>query len=142
LHQQTPSRVEAPRQGRAAFWYVVQLFNKHRPKRTQAIDDKFVVNNLVAHINRCPPFQDRHFHDLDRPINTRTEPARGRKKKGQGWFRHGGLMRHSQDVVPTRAKVYPEGGATYPYALDKKKPGSVLRNPAVQHTVKVLLRLD
>ena len=69
---------------RATFWHIIEVFDKNRAQGAQPIDHIFVMHNLVAHIDRCPPFRDRHFHDLDRPVHTCAKPARGGKVQGQG----------------------------------------------------------
>ena len=38
----------------------------------QPIDDELVVHDLVADIDRCAPFLDRHLDDLDRAVHARA----------------------------------------------------------------------
>ena len=69
---------------RAVGGAVVQLLDKHRPLGAQGIDHELVVDNLVAHIDRCAPFQQRQFDDLDGAVDTGAKAARGGEVKGQG----------------------------------------------------------
>ncbi len=61
----------------AICWAVFELLNKHGPFGAQAVNDEFVMNDLMADINRRAPFLDRHFDNLDGAINARAESARG-----------------------------------------------------------------
>ena len=72
----------------------VQLFDKNSALVAQAIDDKAVVHDFVAHIDRRAPFFERHFHDLDGTVDTCTKPARGGKEQGQGRFGRHIRLRH------------------------------------------------
>ena len=87
--------------GRHRFWHTmgrkdhgaiigtfVKFFDKNSALIAERINDKLVVNNLVAHIDGRAPFLQRHFHNLDRTVNARAEPAWGSQIKGEGWFGH------------------------------------------------------
>ena len=69
---------------RAVIGAFFELFDKHRALGAQIINHIFIVHDFVAHIDRCAPFRDGHFDNLDRPIHTGTKPTRGRKVQGQG----------------------------------------------------------
>ena len=69
----------------------IQLFDKDRTFVTQIVDHKFVVNDLVAHIDRRPPFAQRHLDDLDRAIDTGAKSTRRSKVQGQSGFGHSRL---------------------------------------------------
>ncbi len=61
---------------RKVFWDVGQLINKNSALPFQAFDDKTVVNNLMAYIDRCAIFFESPFDNLYRPIHPGAEPAR------------------------------------------------------------------
>ena len=73
---------------RAVIGTFVQLFDKDSALIAQAVDDKFVVHNFVANIDRRPPFGEGHLNNLDRAINTGAKPARGGHIEGEGWLGH------------------------------------------------------
>jgi hypothetical protein len=67
------------------LWYVVQLFHKNGTFSPQGINDKSVVNDLMAHIDRGAIFGQSQFDDLNGSVHAGAESARGRKVNGQGW---------------------------------------------------------
>ncbi len=73
---------------RAVIRAFVQFFDKDRALVAQAIDDEFVMHDLVAHIDRRAPFLQRHLDDLDGAVDAGAKPARGGKIEGKGWFGH------------------------------------------------------
>ena len=67
----------------------IEFFDKHRAFVTQTINDEFIVNDFVAHIDRRAPFFDGTFDDLNRAYNARAKPARRSQIKSKGGFGHG-----------------------------------------------------
>ena len=51
-----------------------EFFNEHRAHVLQPVNDKAVMHDLVAHIDRRTELDDRLLDDLDRPIDAGTEP--------------------------------------------------------------------
>ena len=86
--------------------HLVQLLDKDRTLGAQPIDDEFVVHDLVAHKDGCPPFLQRHLDDLDGTVHTGAEPARGGQIKGKGRFGHRTLL-SGAEVKPVAPRVQP-----------------------------------
>ena len=59
-----------------AIRYFGQLVDENRTARAQAIDDKTVVNDFMAHVDRRAERFQRTLDDLDGAIDSGTEPAR------------------------------------------------------------------
>ena len=53
----------------APVGHLVQLFDKHRAARAQIVDDKAVVNHLVAHVDRRAEDLQGAIHDRDSAIH-------------------------------------------------------------------------
>ena len=70
--------------GLVGLWYVVQFFHKNGTFGLQGINDKSIVNDLVAHVDGGAIFGQSQFDDLDGPVDAGAEPARGRKVNGEG----------------------------------------------------------
>ena len=70
--------------GLVGLWYVVQFFHKNGTFGLQGINDKSIVNNLMAHVDGGAIFGQSQFDDLDGPVDAGAEPARGRKVNGEG----------------------------------------------------------
>ena len=70
--------------GLVGLWYVVEFFHKNGTFSLQGINDKSVVNDLVAHIDGGAVFGQSQFDDLDGAVHAGAESARGRKVNGQG----------------------------------------------------------
>jgi hypothetical protein len=66
------------------LWYVVQFFHKNGTFGLQGINDKSIVNNLMAHVDGSAIFGQSQFNDLDGPVDAGAESARGRKVNGEG----------------------------------------------------------
>ncbi len=66
----------------------IQFFDENSALIPQAINNVFVVHNLVPHVDWRPPFLECHFNDLDRTINARAKAAWRCKVKREGWFGH------------------------------------------------------
>ena len=62
----------------------VQFFDKDGAFVAQAVNDEFVVHDLVADIDGRAPFFDRQFDDLDGAVHACAKPTRGGKIKGEG----------------------------------------------------------
>ena len=60
---------------RAVGGRIVQLFDKHRALGLKPVDDKLVMHNFVAHIDRGTPFAQGHLDDLDGAVHTGAEPS-------------------------------------------------------------------
>jgi hypothetical protein len=71
--------------GLVGLWYVVQLFHKNGTFSPQGINDKSVVNDLMAHVDGSAIFGQSQFDDLNGSVHAGAESARGRKVNGQGW---------------------------------------------------------
>ena len=56
---------------------IVQILDEHRPQPLQPLHHMPVVDNLMAHEHRRPPFDERLLNDLDGPVHARAKPARG-----------------------------------------------------------------
>jgi hypothetical protein len=64
-------------------WNLIQFFYKNCAFVFQAIDDKSIMHDFVAHIDRCAILLERQFDDLDRTVNASAKAARCGKKDGQ-----------------------------------------------------------
>ena len=64
---------------RRARRHLVELLDEDRALRPQVGDDVLVVDDLVAHVDRCAEFFQRALDDLDRQVNAGTEAARPRR---------------------------------------------------------------
>ncbi|MCY1365168.1 hypothetical protein D9M69_520030 [compost metagenome] len=53
--------------------HLVQLFDEDRTTGAQVLDDKFVVDHFVAHIDRWPEDFQGAVDDFDRPVHTGAE---------------------------------------------------------------------
>ena len=53
--------------------HFVEFLDEHRADRAQPIDDVFIVNDLVTHVDRRTEQIDRPFDDVDRAIHARTK---------------------------------------------------------------------
>jgi len=60
---------------RRAIGNLVQFFDEHGPALAQVIDDKAVVDNFMAHVNRRAEQLQRPFHDADGAIDAGAETA-------------------------------------------------------------------
>ena len=63
---------------RAELFNVVQLINKNRATRLEALDDKAIVDDFVAHVDRRAELIERILDNLNRAIHAGAEPARVR----------------------------------------------------------------
>ena len=84
----------------------VQFFDKDRALVAQAVNDEFVMHDLVADIDRRAPFLTRHFDDLDGPVDTGTKAARRgqiKRKRGLCVFHAKGLTRLGRKIQWTRS---------------------------------------
>ena len=63
--------------------YFVQLIDEDRAHSLQPFDDEAVVDDLVAHVDRCAETLERELDDLDRTIDAGTESAWGRNQDAQ-----------------------------------------------------------
>jgi hypothetical protein len=70
--------------GLVGLWNVGQFFHKNGTFGPQGINDKSIVNNLMAYVNGSAIFGQSQFDYLDGPVDAGAEPARGRKVNGQG----------------------------------------------------------
>ena len=100
--------------GREDDWAVVgavgQFLDEDRALVAQVIDHELVVHDLVADIDRRAPFLDRHFDDLDRPVDARAKAARRGEVKGEGRLGHRGLLVLGSEVRPASGGVQRRGG--------------------------------
>ena len=71
-----------------AFRDLVHLFDETRTARLQAFDDPFVVDDLVAHVDRRPVQGQRPFHDIDCAFHASTEATRLGQQHAQRSLRH------------------------------------------------------
>ncbi|KPY72158.1 Uncharacterized protein ALO45_05548 [Pseudomonas syringae pv. syringae] len=55
--------------------HLIQLFNEDRTARAQVFDDKFVVNDFMAHINRRTKHFQSAIDDFDRAVHSGTKAA-------------------------------------------------------------------
>ncbi len=61
---------------RASVWNLIQLVDENRTHSAQPIDDIAVVDDLVAHVDRCAEALERELDDLDRAVHAGAESAR------------------------------------------------------------------
>ena len=61
---------------RCTAWHFGKVFDEHGTFFTQVIDDKFVVNDFVAHVDWSAVFLQRAFDNLDGTINPGAKAAR------------------------------------------------------------------
>src|ERR1700761_8852663 len=62
---------------------LIQLVDEDRAEAFQPLDDRTVVHDLVAHVDRRAILLEREFDDSDRPLDTGTEAARACEKQLQ-----------------------------------------------------------
>src|SRR4051794_13701939 len=70
--------------GNGMGWNFRQILDKDRAFGLQAFDDVFVMDDLVAHIDRWPVFLERPLDNLDRTHDACAKAARLRKKHFDG----------------------------------------------------------
>jgi hypothetical protein len=56
---------------------LVEFVYKHGTEVAQSVDDEFVVDDLMAHIDRRPEPLERELDDLDRAVDSGAKPPRG-----------------------------------------------------------------
>ncbi|MET3909642.1 hypothetical protein ABID59_003999 [Bradyrhizobium sp. S3.3.6] len=62
--------------GNSLRWNFGQFLDEDRAFVLQALDDVFVVHDLMAHVDRRAVFLQGPLHDLDRAHHTRAKAAR------------------------------------------------------------------
>jgi hypothetical protein len=62
---------------------LVEFLDKDRAFRLQTVDDEFVVNDLMAHIDRAAVFLQGQFDDLYGPVDACAKAARRAQKHGK-----------------------------------------------------------
>src|SRR5580698_9849395 len=62
--------------GASADGHFVELFDEYRPGIAQFIHDVFVVNDLLAHVDRRAIQIEGNFHHVDSPHYARAEASR------------------------------------------------------------------
>jgi hypothetical protein len=55
--------------------HLVEVLDENRALRAQIIDNKFIVHNFVAHIDRRTVDRQRAFDDFDCAVDTGAETA-------------------------------------------------------------------
>ena len=60
--------------------HLVQFLDKNRALRLEIVDDKFVVNDLVPHVDRRAVLRKRLFDDCNCAVDAGAEPARIREQ--------------------------------------------------------------
>ena len=70
---------------RFCCWDFFEFLDENGAFGLQAFNDILVVNDGMAHINRCAIFLQRQFHNLDGAINARAKTARGAKHDVEVW---------------------------------------------------------
>ncbi len=75
---------------------LVELVDEHRAELAQAIDDKAVVDDLVADVDRRSELLERQLDDLDRAVDAGAESARrgDQHVKGRQFIQGAGHVRH------------------------------------------------
>ena len=84
---------------------LVEFFDEDRPFVFEFIDHVFVMHDFVAHVDGGPPFIERHFDDLDRPVHACAKAARGGEVEGEGGLGHGCLRLLGTELSPCGAGV-------------------------------------
>ena len=64
--------------------HFVELVDEHGAELLKPVDDKAVVDDLVADIDRRAEPLERELDDLDRPVDPGAEAARGRDQDAKG----------------------------------------------------------
>jgi hypothetical protein len=81
----------------------VQFLDKHRAHAPKALDHMAVVDDLVAHIDRCAVLLDRPLDDLDRPVDAGAKAARTGQQDAKGRAdRRGGVHPRNLGVCTRR----------------------------------------
>src|SRR5437899_1513698 len=60
--------------------HLVQFIDENRALRLEIVDDKFVVDDLVPHVDRRAVLRKRLFDNRNRAVDARAEPARIREQ--------------------------------------------------------------
>jgi hypothetical protein len=68
----------------AIVGYFIELVDEYCPKGAKPVDDKAVVNDLVADIDRRAEPLERQLDDLDGAIDTGAKAARRGYQDAQG----------------------------------------------------------
>ena len=93
--------------GRVGFRDLVEFLDEDRPLLLETLDNVFVVDDLVPHIDRRPVDRKRLFDRIDCPDHARAKAARRAKQDMQRRFRH-----RSTPVVRVRFCGKPPGGSS------------------------------
>jgi hypothetical protein len=76
---------------------LIQFLHKYRPFSLQAIDNKFVMHNLMPHIDRRTVEFERAFNDVNGADNTSTETTGCSEEDFEGGQGH---VLHLEAVTP------------------------------------------
>ena len=68
--------------------HLIQFVDEHRANRLEVGDDKSIVNDFVAHVDRCAVFLDCLLNDLHCAINAGAKAAGFGQQYGQAGFGH------------------------------------------------------
>jgi hypothetical protein len=71
---------------------LVELADEHRPLLPEVFHHVFVVNDLMADIDRRPMDRQRLLDRVDGTDHTRAETARRAEQDIEGWLRHDAAM--------------------------------------------------
>src|SRR5436190_2352027 len=63
---------------RTAIRYLIQLLDEYRPQSAKPVNDKAIVDDFMAHIDRRPEPLDRQFNNLDGAVDAGAKSARRR----------------------------------------------------------------
>src|SRR5262249_4175342 len=66
--------------------HLVQLLDEDRALRLQALDDIFIMDDLMAHIDRRTMDPQRLLHSVDGPHHAGAEAAWLAQQDAQGWL--------------------------------------------------------
>ena len=70
--------------GSIRFRDFVKLLHKNGAFASEGLDDVTVVDDFVAHVDGSSELLQRHFDDLDRAVDPRTEATRSRQENLEG----------------------------------------------------------
>ena len=95
---------------------LVELFDEDRALAPEVVDDVFVVDDFVAHVDRRAVLLERPFDDLDGPLDAGAEAARRGEQDFQFWFRLAHRSSRYMGDAGKTCQAEPDGKANAPCA--------------------------
>ena len=73
---------------RRALRHLVQFLDENRSLLAQRVDNVFIMDDLVAHVDGRPEFFQCLFDDVDGAVDAGAKTTRTGEKDGKGWLGH------------------------------------------------------